>query len=148
GYPAGLDSHGRRLEIDLFAVNWADVRLRCEILQQQLRTNLRVGVNIVTQDFQTFADILYSGNYRGMADYGDSGLYLDPNWFLGEFVTGSSVNPTGWADRAYDDMLAKANATLDQPTRMRKLAACEAYLLRGMPFIPIYYEAWAYPQKP
>ena len=148
GYPSGVDPHGRRLEIDLISVGFADARLRCEILQQQLRKNLNVEVNIATQEFQTFADNIYSGNYRGMADYADSGLYLDPNWFLGEFVTGSSVNATGWADRPYDDMLAKANATVDQPTRMRSLADCEAYLLRAMPFIPIYYDAWAYPQKP
>jgi oligopeptide transport system substrate-binding protein len=148
GYPSGVDSRGHRLQIDLIAPNLADVRLRCEILQQQLRRNLNIAVNIGTQEFQTFMERIFSGNYRGMADYADSGLYLDPNWFLGEFVTGSSANPTGWADPSYDDMLAKANATLGPPTRMQRLADCETYLLRGMPFIPVFYDAWAYPQKP
>lgn len=148
GYPAGMDSRGHRLQIDLLGPNLADVRLRCEILQQQLQSNLGVGVNIVTQEFQTFMGRVFSGDFRGIADYADSGLYLDPNWFLGEFVTGSSVNPTGWADPKYDDMLAKANATLDAATRMQRLADCETYLLEGMPFIPVFYDAWAYPQKP
>jgi ABC-type oligopeptide transport system substrate-binding subunit len=148
GYPGGMNSRGRRLEIDLIAPNIEDTRLRCEILQQQLRANLNVAVHIGILEFQTFLERVYSGNYRGMADYADSGLYLDPNWFLGEYVTGSSVNPTGWADPAYDEMLAKANAVLDPPTRMQRLAECETYLLRAMPFIPVFYDAWAYPQKP
>jgi oligopeptide transport system substrate-binding protein len=83
-----------------------------------------------------------------MAEYTDWGLYLDPHWFLSEFVTGSSVNPTGWSDPAYDDMLAKANTVLDPATRMQRLAECEAYLLRAMPFVPVFHDAWAYPQKP
>jgi ABC-type oligopeptide transport system substrate-binding subunit len=148
GYPSGMDPRGQRLQVDLIGPNFADVRLRCEIFQQQLRANLNVAVNIGTQELQTFMDRIFSGNYRGMADYADSGLYVDPNWFLSEFVTGSSANPTGWADTRYDDMLAKANATIDPATRMQRLAGCEAYLLRAMPFIPIFYDAWAYPQKP
>src|SRR4051794_7878780 len=73
---------------------------------------------------------------------------LDPNWFLDQFVTGSAVNASGWADPQYDAMLAKANATLEPALRMEGLAECERYLLRAMPFFPIYHEVWAYPQKP
>jgi oligopeptide transport system substrate-binding protein len=148
GYSSGMDARGQRLQIDLIGPNLADVRLRCEILQQQLRSSLNVEVSIGLQEFQAFIDRVFSGNYRGMADYADSGLYLDPNWFLSEFLSGSSANPTGWADSSYDEMLAKANATVHPPTRMRRLAECETYLLRAMPFIPLFYDAWAYPQKP
>lgn len=148
GYPSGVDLNGNQIEIDLIGPNFADVRLRCQILQQQLRANLNVEVNIRSHEFQTFLENVFSGNYRGIADYADSGLYLDPNWFLGEFVPGSAVNPTGWADPGYDAMLAKANSTLDPATRMQRLADCEAYLLKAMPFIPIFTDAWAYPQKP
>jgi ABC-type oligopeptide transport system substrate-binding subunit len=150
GYPRGLDSHGRRLRVDFLTPIYADVRVRlqAEILQQQWRANLNVEVNIATQEFQAWAQNIFSGNYGGVTEYADWGYYLDPNWFLNQFVTGSSVNATGWTDPEYDDMLAKANGTLDPLVRMRRLADCETYLLRAMPFIPVFYDAWAYPQKP
>ena len=45
-------------------------------------------------------------------------------------------------------MLAKANATLDPSVRAERLAGCEEHLLRAMPFVPVYHDVWAYPQKP
>jgi oligopeptide transport system substrate-binding protein len=148
GYPGGLDASGRRLRFDLLGPGTADVRLRCEILQQQLRSTLNIQAHIATQEFQAFLERIFSGNYRGMTDYLDWGLYLDANWFLSQFVSGSSVNATGWSDPNYEDMLAKANSTMDDAARMQALGDCEKYLLEAMPFIPLYYDAWAYPQKP
>ena len=148
GCPGGIDASGRRLQFDLLGPGSADVRLRCEILQQQLRSTLNIQVNIATQEFQAFLGRIFSGNYRGMTEYLDWGLYLDANWFLSQFVTGSSVNATGWSDPDYDDMLAKANSTMDPAARMQSLGDCERYLLKAMPFIPLFYDAWAYPQKP
>jgi ABC-type oligopeptide transport system substrate-binding subunit len=147
GYPAGLDSQGRRVRVDLLGSNSADV-LHCEILQQQWQANLGVEVKIALQQFEAWLQSVFSGNYRGITLYADWGFYLDPNWFLDQFVTGSSVNASGWADARYDDMLVKANATLDPALRMEKLADCERYLLRAMPVFPEYYDVWAYPQKP
>jgi oligopeptide transport system substrate-binding protein len=148
GYPAGLDSNGRRLKVDLLGPNFADVRLHCEMLQQQWRANLGVQVNIATQEFKTWIQNIFAGNYRGITEYSDWGFYLDPNWFLDQFVTGSSVNASGWSDPQYDDLLAKANATLDPLLRMQRLADCERHLLRAMPVFPEFYDVWAYPQKP
>jgi ABC-type transport system substrate-binding protein len=148
GYRWGRDKQGHPLEIEILGPNLVDIQLRCEIFQQQLRSVLGIGVSIALLDFQAFLQRVFSRDYRGIADYADSGLYLDPNWFLSEFVTGSSVNPTGWADPEYDYMLAKANAMLDSAARMQKLADCEMHLLRAMPFIPVFYDSWAYPQKP
>jgi oligopeptide transport system substrate-binding protein len=113
-----------------------------------LQRNLNVEVNITTQEFQIFIERFYSADYSGIAECSEWGLYLDPNWFLGMFVTGSSVNATGWSDPKYDDMLAKANSKLDQPARMSALAECEKLLLRAMPFMPVFHHARAYPQKP
>ncbi len=148
GYPGGRDANGHRVQFDLLGPGLADVRLRCEILQQQLRSTLNIQANIATQEFQAFLERIFSGNYRGMTEYLDWGLYLDPNWFLSQFVTGASVNATGWSDANYDEMLAKANSALDQRSRMQMLSECERYLLSAMPFIPVFYDVWAYPQKP
>jgi ABC-type oligopeptide transport system substrate-binding subunit len=147
GYPDGLDPQGRRLRVDLLGTNSTDI-LHCEILQQQWRTNLGVEVNIAIQEFGAWIQNVLSGNYRGITMYADWGFYLDPNWFLDQFVSGSSVNVSGWTDPEYDEMLEKANGTLDPAARMERLTGCERRLLRAMPVFPEYYDVWAYPQKP
>ena len=148
GYPGGLDSQGRRLRIHLLCGSFADARLHCEILQQQWQATLGVEVPIETQEFGALIQNIFSGNYEGITIWNDWGFYLDPNWFLDQFVTGSSVNPSGWSDPKYDYLLAEANATTDAAVRMQRLAECELYLLRAMPFFPEYFDVWAYPQKP
>jgi ABC-type oligopeptide transport system substrate-binding subunit len=45
-------------------------------------------------------------------------------------------------------MLGDANRTFSPQERMLKLRHCEQLLLSGMPFIPLYFDAWAYLQKP
>src|SRR5262249_43089992 len=97
GYPGGVNLQRRRLRIDLLGTNSSDV-LHCEILQQQWGANLGIEVNISTQEFGAWLQNILSGNYRGITQYADWGFYLDPNWFLDQFVTGSSVNVSGWAD--------------------------------------------------
>jgi ABC-type oligopeptide transport system substrate-binding subunit len=69
---------------------------------------------------------------------------LDRRSFLGL----GSLTLAGWFDPQYDSMLAKAKATVDPAIRMERLAECERYLLRAMPFVPVYHDVWAYPQKP
>lgn len=54
----------------------------------------------------------------------------------------------GWFDLRYDSMLANATATLDPGLRMQRQTECERYRLRAMPFMPLYHDVWAYPQKP
>jgi ABC-type oligopeptide transport system substrate-binding subunit len=45
-------------------------------------------------------------------------------------------------------MLKEANATTDPLLRMKKLQQSEAYLLKAMPFVPIYTYTWFYLRKP
>ena len=45
-------------------------------------------------------------------------------------------------------MLASATSTADPSLRMGKLEACEAMLLRAMPFVPLYFDTWVYLERP
>jgi oligopeptide transport system substrate-binding protein len=148
GFPNGSDKGGRQLTVDLLSPPDQFARFQSEILQNQWQEALSVNVRIVLQEFNVRLQNVFSLNYTGITGYGDWGFYLDPNWFLDQFVAGSGVNPSGWSEPEYDAMLGQANATLDPALRSEKLAACEEYLLRAMPFIPVLYDVWAYPQKP
>jgi ABC-type oligopeptide transport system substrate-binding subunit len=117
-------------------------------LQQQWQRNLNIEVNLVFQELQVWLQTLFNMEYNGVAGYGDFGAYVDPNWFLDQFMTGAASNCTGWTDPKYDAMVIEANATTDPVTRMGKLSECERYLLSAMPFLPLYSETWRRLQKP
>ena len=67
------------------------------------------------------------------------GDYLDPNTFLGVFVTGDGNNRTGWGDPKYDALLKRASIELNPQKRFELLRDAEALLLDSGPVLPIYH---------
>ena len=72
--------------------------------------------------------------------------YADPNGFF-ELFNGRS-DGSGWSDPEFRQLLDSANADGRHAARMRKLAACEERLLRAMPVLPLFFDSYAYLQKP
>ena len=48
----------------------------------------------------------------------------------------------------FDRDFTEANGILDPAERMKALAACEAQLIKAMPFIPLFHDTWAYLEAP
>jgi oligopeptide transport system substrate-binding protein len=119
-----------------------------EILQQQWRNTLGAEVVMSVQEEKNWLQRRNSLQYKGVAERGWWGDYLDPNTFLEPFLSGPSIIGSGWSDSRYDSMLAAANDSPDTAERMRKLADCERFLLRAMPILPLYYNTLTYLQKP
>jgi len=66
--------------------------------------------------------------------------YPDPNTFLDCFVTGRGQNRTGWSNPRYDDLLARANRTLDPAARAALMREAEEILVEGdVPIAPVYH---------
>ena len=76
----------------------------------------------------------------------DPGLE-DPTWFLDIFKS-PYASGTGWSDPEYNDLLTSAKRTIDPAERMGKLKQCEQVLMRAMPCLPLYSDAWVYLCKP
>ena len=148
GFPNGADTSGRPLRIEYLYPASTPIKTRSEIVQQQWRQHLGIDVQLVVQDFSTYLRTTTNLEYNAVAHSFDSGYYLDPNWFLSQFMTGSSYSGTGWSDPKYDLMLNRANELIVPAERMHALASCERYLLAAMPVVPIYFDAWSYLQKP
>ena len=55
------------------------------------------------------------------------------------FVTGGGNNGTGYANKTYDALIAKAKATVNPTARMAALHAAEKILMTDMPIVPIYF---------
>jgi oligopeptide transport system substrate-binding protein len=126
----------------------ADNTHKSEMMQRQLLEHLGIRLKLVPHEFNEQWNMVLSGEYQGLADYAFLPLYFDPNPFLDPFVTPAAGNPAGWIDEAFPGMLAEANRTLDRAERMRKLVECEERLLRAMPLIPVFFDAWGYMCKP
>lgn len=73
--------------------------------------------------------------FRGgwIADYDDAGSFLDL------FATGSPLNWSGYANGAYDRLLAEASAATDSERRIALRREAEARLLDAVPIVPLYY---------
>ena len=67
------------------------------------------------------------------------GAYLDPNTFLGKFITGGGTNRTGFSNARYDEiMLQLAPTEKSTEKRLQLLQEAETILMDQVPIIPIY----------
>jgi len=119
-----------------------------QILQQQWRVTLGAEVIPVIREEKVWMQARGSLAYKGLAESGIIGDYLDPNTFLEAFLSGADVSRSGFSDPPYDAMLAEANTETRAGERMRKLADCERRLLRAMPILPLYHNVLAFLRKP
>jgi oligopeptide transport system substrate-binding protein len=148
GFPHGKTRDGHTLNIEVLLTTYPYSRPIAEILQQQWRKNLNISVTLVTQEMSAWVQTLLNQYYNGVSESNWAGSPTDPNAFLENYVSGSGNNDTGWTDVRYDAMLAEANATNDPAMRLKKLADCENYLLKGMPFVPLVFSTLPYLEKP
>jgi ABC-type oligopeptide transport system substrate-binding subunit len=146
GFPNGVGRHGRKLTFEYLFPQLPHSQPIAEILQQQWRIALNIDVRLVKQDFQAWIQKVLSADY-GMTESSFGGDYLDPNAFLELFVSRGPLS-FAWSDPKYDALLGLANSTPDPAGRMRRLAECEAYLLKAMPVLPLLFYGFVYLQKP
>jgi oligopeptide transport system substrate-binding protein len=109
-----------------------------EAIQQMWKKNLGITCTLKSEEWGVYMDDRQRLNYN-VSRAGWIGDYMDPNTFLDMWVTGGGNNDTGWSNKAYDALIAKAKATLDPKARMAALHAAEKILMTDMPILPIYY---------
>jgi oligopeptide transport system substrate-binding protein len=109
-----------------------------EAIQQMWKKNLGITCTLKVEEWGVYLDDRNNLNYQ-VARAGWIGDYMDPNTFLDMWVTGGGNNGTGWSNKSYDALIAKAKATTDPKARMATLHAAEKILMADFPIIPIYY---------
>lgn len=109
-----------------------------EAVQQMLRTNLNLQVNLYNQEFQSYLASVSSMNYHS-ARASWIGDYPDPNTFLELWITGGGNNNTGWSNPDYDRLIDQAARAGYQEERYQFFQEAEAILLEESPVIPIYH---------
>ncbi|MEW6197381.1 MAG: peptide ABC transporter substrate-binding protein [Planctomycetota bacterium] len=77
------------------------------------------------------------------------GDYLDPDAFLGLFVSVSGHNRTGWTHAEYDRLVGEAAGEADDARRYALLAAAERILCEEeLPIIPVFHRRGNYLLNP
>ena len=115
--------------VELLYPNREDTALVVEAVQDQLKRNLNVGIELLSQEWRVYLETLHRDPpplYRGSwgADY------PDPETFMNLFTTHNGNNCTGWSNRKYDELVVQASAEPDPKRRGRLYACADALLCR------------------
>lgn len=135
GYP---DGKGFPLTTYLYSEGELNEGVAVE-LQAMWREVLGVNVQLARQEWKVYLNSLGSLDF-GIARSSWVGDYPDPNTFLDLFLSGGGNNRTGWADRAYDRMIASAAGEANVAKRLAMLRSAEQYLVKDQaPIAPLFF---------
>jgi oligopeptide transport system substrate-binding protein len=147
GYRGGLDSKSVRLSFTMTSTQRPRSGKTAEILQRQWHDNLGIDVRLANVTDSVWVEALATKRYDGMIEDAWASFYLDPNDFLSLFVAPGITGAT-WSDPRFEAELQRANSMTEIASRMEKLVECESYLMRSMPIVPLYFDAYSFLQKP
>ncbi|MTW88269.1 peptide ABC transporter substrate-binding protein [Virgibacillus dakarensis] len=117
-----------------------------ETLQNMFSENLGVDVKLENTEWNVFSEDqqalkLQLSRSSFLFDYGD------PVNFLESFITGSTMNRTGWSNEEYDKLIKKAKTETDEQKRWDYMYEAEKLLAEEMPIFPIHYYNQVYIYK-
>ncbi len=114
-----------------------------EVLQARWAKELGVRLEIRTLEQKTWVQNQQNLDYL-ISGAGWIGDFADPVTFLDLFVSQGGNNWTGWADAAYDDLIARAATTPDPAARLELFQQAEARLLSEAPITPVFWGTRTY----
>ncbi|MBE3597344.1 MAG: hypothetical protein IMX02_00545 [Limnochordaceae bacterium] len=116
------------------------VRTMNQAIQEMVRKNLGLEIQIEYMDFKTRLERMRNSNFSVVfAGWGPD--YDDPMTFLDLWVTDSAFNDGKWSNQRYDELLAAAKNTTDQEKRMQYFVEAEKILAQEAPIAPIYWRS-------
>jgi oligopeptide transport system substrate-binding protein len=135
GYPGGK---GFPLITYLYSSGEGNEAIAVE-LQSMFQKELGVQISLQRQEWKVYLNSMNSLDFDicRSAWVGD---YADPKTFLDMFVTGGGNNDTGFADAAYDKLIADSEVEVDQQKRFAILRQAEHILIsEEAPICPLYF---------
>ena len=137
------------LQIDLRIMASDNVRKIANAVAGMWQSALGVKVIITAEDFNTLVEHRHKHSpdlqvfwYAWTADYPDATTFLDL------FTSDSPENDTAYANKAYDKLIAEAEAEADENRRIGLLQDAEEILVHDNPIMPLYTRTQPYLIKP
>lgn len=128
----------KKLRITLLSTDREVSKRLSEAYQDMWKKHLGAEVSIEQREWKTYLSRMSALDYQ-LALGGWIGDYPDPTTFLDMWKTGDGNNRTGWSNKEYEALLAKAEHIKDPDERLRTLEKAEALFLSEMPIIPVYW---------
>jgi len=109
----------------------------CEAIQGMWKKNLGITCTLENEEAGVyFADVTKLNYDVGLMGW--TGDYYDPNTFL-DMYAGNGNNDSGWINKSYNALIAKARVTVDPKARMAALHAAEKILMTEFPMLPLWF---------
>lgn len=126
--------------VDLVITNWEKTAILAQYIQEELKKNLGLRVELQQFDHKTFrAQIDMRAFPLYILSWGAD--YPDPDTFMSVFLGQVGNNRTNWKSAKYDELVLKARASQDQKMRARFYSEAQRLLLEdGAAVLPLYYE--------
>ncbi|MGK0297468.1 MAG: oligopeptide transport system substrate-binding protein [Gammaproteobacteria bacterium] len=109
-------------------------------LQQMWKKTLNIDITLTNQEWAVYLNNRLAKDYE-IARAAWVADYADPENFLSMFMTNNGQNHTGWSNSEYDDLIKKANRTVNKADRYALFQAAEKILMAESPIAPVYYES-------
>jgi len=116
-------------------------------IQQMWKKNLGINITLNNQEWKVYLDTTSRLDYQ-LSRGGWIGDYPDPNTFLDMWTSNSGINNTGWGNKKYDSLIAKAAVSSSASSRLKILQQAEAILIEELPILPIYFYTRIYLKAP
>ena len=109
-----------------------------QYIQEQLRVNLGINVDIEKTTFSIRLSKLHQGDFDAAwaVWFPD---YNDPSTYINKWRSNSNNNTANWSNKEYDKFAEKAESTTDMNERMNAMAGAEKILIEEMPIAPLFY---------
>lgn len=115
-----------------------DAKLVVESVQEQIKKNLNVKLQLEVNEWKVYMDILHRDPPQ-MYRQSWGADYPDPETFMNLFTTGNGNNYTQWSNAQYDSLVDRAAAEQDQKLRASLYAQGDKMLNQDeVPIVPIY----------
>lgn len=125
GYPGGIGFPA----VSLLYPSREDTRLVVEAIQDQLKRNLNIHVELVNQEWKVYLSTLHRDApplFR--SSWGAD--YPDPETFMNLFTSHNGNNYTGWKNSVYDGLIEKAGAEQNPEKRASMYRSADRLLCR------------------
>lgn len=108
-----------------------------ELVQEMLKTNLGLEINLENQEWAVFQDTRKEGDYE-VARGGWLTDFMDPMGLLAIFTTENAYNDPNYSNARYDELLSTAAKTRGAE-HFEALYEAQEILMTELPVIPVYY---------
>lgn len=125
----GMDPDPSKITVTMLEAGTdAENRRFAEYYQQAYETALGINVEAEYVDWPVFLDRVQDMDYE-LAGMGWAGDYDDPMTFMDMWMTGSEMSNTGWSNEEFDELIKKAQESLDDEERLECFKRAEEILL-------------------